>query len=314
MKNIHVIATDKTSKLQLNVNTKKLILFDNIQSNNESVHLTTQHIYITSDEEIKEGDWFYNTISLKPEPFKACENGDRYVNCSRYSHNRIDCKKIILTTDQDLIKDGVQSIDDKFLEWFVKNPSCEEVETYSLGVKNQLTGESGHYKYEIIIPKEEPIHLLSNNGRALFGYKTIIQKEEQCTCKEHDPYCCQIHGNCPTCVKEEPKQELNLNCFDCNKSLQDCTCMEDTINMKTELGEAAEKYCLINNIPIDQMIVKNDRSCEFKTPITMFIEGAKWQQERMYSEEEVLAIIFQKRMSYMTDTQIIEWFEQFKKK
>jgi len=28
------------------------------------------------------------------------------------------CKKIILTTDQDLIKDGVQSIDDEFLEWF----------------------------------------------------------------------------------------------------------------------------------------------------------------------------------------------------
>jgi hypothetical protein len=36
--------------------------------------------------------------------------------------------KIILTTDQDLIKDGVQAIDDEFLEWFVKNPSCEEVE------------------------------------------------------------------------------------------------------------------------------------------------------------------------------------------
>jgi hypothetical protein len=39
-------------------------------------------------------------------------------------------------------------------------------------------------------------------------YKIILPKEEQCTCKEHDPYCCQIHGNCPTCVKkEEPKTE-----------------------------------------------------------------------------------------------------------
>jgi len=38
-------------------------------------------------------------------------------------------------------------------------------------------------------------------------------KEEKCTCKEHDPYCCKIHGNCPTCVKKEkPKQEnCNLN-------------------------------------------------------------------------------------------------------
>jgi hypothetical protein len=30
-------------------------------------------------------------------------------------------QKIILTTDLDLIKDGVQSIDNEFLEWFVKN-------------------------------------------------------------------------------------------------------------------------------------------------------------------------------------------------
>ena len=56
--------------------------------------------------------------------------------------------------------------------------------------------------------------------------------------------------------------------------------------MKQEtLEEAAEKYCLINNIPIDQMIVKNDRSCEFETPVTMFINGAKWQQENSISKE-----------------------------
>lgn len=51
--------------------------------------------------------------------------------------------------------------------------------------------------------------------------------------------------------------------------------------MKETLEEAAEKYCLINNIPTDQMIVKNNRSCEFETPVTMFINGAKWQSERM---------------------------------
>jgi hypothetical protein len=45
-----------------------------------------------------------------------------------------------------------------------------------------------------------------------------------------------------------------------------------------------------------------------------FKAGAKHQQERSYSEEEVLEIIFQKRMPYMTDTEIIEWFDQFKKK
>ena len=29
------------------------------------------------------------------------------------------------------------------------------------------------------------------------------------------------------------------------------------------------------------MIIKNDRSCEFETPITMFIKGAIWQAENM---------------------------------
>ena len=47
-----------------------------------------------------------------------------------------------------------------------------------------------------------------------------------------------------------------------------------------------------------------------------FIEGAKWQQERSYSEEEVYhilvehtAFLFQGGKSTLT-----EWFEQFKKK
>jgi hypothetical protein len=61
-------------------------------------------------------------------------------------------KKIILTTDQDLIKDGVQDIDDDFLEWFVKNPSCEKVE-----VKCYSKFNDGDFTdYKIIIPKEEP--------------------------------------------------------------------------------------------------------------------------------------------------------------
>jgi hypothetical protein len=63
--------------------------------------------------------------------------------------------KVILTTNKLLIKDGVQAIPDEFLEWFVKNPSCEEVE-----VKQSIypinTHKFGQTKYKIIIPKEEP--------------------------------------------------------------------------------------------------------------------------------------------------------------
>ena len=83
-----------------------------------------------------------------------------------YLKTDVGYKKIILTTDQDLIKDGVQAIDDEFLEWFVKNPSCESVETI-YGLFNPMGRQvdpnnlgQNHsqciWKHKIIIPKEEP--------------------------------------------------------------------------------------------------------------------------------------------------------------
>jgi hypothetical protein len=73
--------------------------------------------------------------------------------------------KVILTTNDLLIKDGVQSIDDEFLKWFVKNPSCEEVEIgegtryEDEWIDNEDGGEIYQHQYccyKIIIPKEEP--------------------------------------------------------------------------------------------------------------------------------------------------------------
>ena len=42
-----------------------------------------------------------------------------------------------------------------------------------------------------------------------------------------------------------------------------------------------------------------------------WIAGAKWQAERMYSEEEVLNLL---RKAHFVEQNINEWFEQFKKK
>jgi hypothetical protein len=177
-----------------------------------------QHIYITSDEEIKTGDWY---------------KSGKFIWQMKYSQwgeeGQGDAKKIILTTDQDLIKDGVQPIDNKFLEWFVNNPSCEGVEIENVVVyddNNYGNGEIFHsnrkLEYKIIIPKEEP--------------------------------------------KQEP-------CENCNNDV--CCC---TIRTQETLEEASKKYQEINfgaySMGLDDA----------------FEEGAKWQQERMYSEEEVRRI------------------------
>jgi hypothetical protein len=91
-----------------------------------------------------------------------------------------ECKKIILTTDQDLIKDGIQAIDDEFLEWFVKNPSCESVEVtydkdiYPYGVETA----KGYGWYKIIIPQEEPKQEIKNDISVSSRIEHITDKEQ----------------------------------------------------------------------------------------------------------------------------------------
>jgi len=115
--NIHILPTDKPSRIYLIKSNNRLgITSDNPEfTENFGSGTQNQNIYITSDEEIKEGDWFYSVRELIEKAIINYPKGENFG-------------KIILTTDQDLIKDGVQAIDNEFLEWFVKNPSCEEIE------------------------------------------------------------------------------------------------------------------------------------------------------------------------------------------
>jgi hypothetical protein len=75
-----------------------------------------------------------------------------------YLQSETGYKEILLSTDDSLIKDGVQTIPDEFLEWFVKNPSCEEVEVETVNNKWHNEDESvlSVNVYGLIIPKEEP--------------------------------------------------------------------------------------------------------------------------------------------------------------
>jgi hypothetical protein len=171
-KNLWVIPTDKPSRL---FKTHRLVL---VMYNPPISCKTAQNIYITSDEDLKAGDYVYST-SQNYNIQKVSKVLEKSYNDTEHY------KKIILTTDQDLIKDGVQAIDDEFLEWFVKNTSCEFIEV-----------------------KE----LLSNNGNAFYGYRIIIPKEEPKT------------GSITECIKmiidnqlnelEEPKQDTFITAVD----------------------------------------------------------------------------------------------------
>lgn len=167
MKNIHLIATEKPSILYFWGD--ELRAGDLIQAP-DNLGIYNQHIYITSDEEIKDGyylDLTHNIVMQSVFYQSSDKNG----------------KKIILTTDQDLITNGVQAIDDEFLAWFVNNPSCERVEVKWVKTPDGLFYHQdkvpyGYYK--IIIPKEEPKQQYPIGGYAPGTYSCICT-----TCKNH---------------------------------------------------------------------------------------------------------------------------------
>ena len=162
MKNIHILPTGKASNLLFEKISNRY--YTNSRRKENTKNVQNQNIYITSDEEIKEESLTkeiyvidiqngnIGKLTCKNIFFKGSSKliGIEWKNKQNiWNYNHI--KEIILTTDQDLIKDGVQAIDDEFLEWFVNNPSCEEVEVKSLLYNSRVL-----YDYKIIIPKEEP--------------------------------------------------------------------------------------------------------------------------------------------------------------
>jgi hypothetical protein len=235
MKNIHVLPTENSSRLSYN---KDGVL----ELHRLQWRKNTQNIYITSDEEIKEGDWCLSKLNE--------------VILFR-SYNEKFYKKIILTTDQDLIKDGVQPIDDEFLEWFVKNPSCEyvNIEKYhgintSIAEVNYISGDgslswqgrSDLRDYKIIIPKEEPkpIHeqIIEHCGGEEKFKEIAGLKPKQ----EHNKYlsCCRSKEecHCGKNIKQETLEEAYLssikNVLYFNNDAQAIRLMEKYFHIKEE--------------------------------------------------------------------------------
>ena len=157
MKNVFVLPTDKPSRLYYNNNDKMLQFCELCK---ESTPLKeNRNIYIISDDKIVEGDYGLGfALGIRGTGrghFVFKQDG---TNVGKVTAICDGSKKIILTTDQDLIKDGVQAIDDEFLEWFVQNLSCEEVyiRIFCCGqIDGKCNPQCFRKSYEIIIPNLE---------------------------------------------------------------------------------------------------------------------------------------------------------------
>ena len=193
--------------------------------------------------------------------------------------------KVILTTNKLLIKDGVQAIDDEFIEWFVKNPSCEEVEIYRSG--NHYDGAMEFYEpsfYSTIIPKQE-----------------IKRKIDTCYNFDMEIGCIQDICRCEQ--EEFGTKEFNdlANQYLSGKHKQET------------LEEASSTVDKIDGIIFDLSI-------EDKVKLFDLIETyVKEEQQRSYSEEDMNEYAdycwsFSNDNRYKSPLSPKEWFEQFKKK
>ena len=309
MKNIHILPTDKPSKLYLGDNGN--FVFGLIQSSIKSKNnnYTNQNIYITSDEKIKEGDWIYSFVDNKI--YKIVYSKNNIIQSFYHSHYLNESKKIILTTDLELQKDGVQAIDDEFLEWFVKNTSCETIKVNHYGtccgnsfISQCINCEKYKPVYKIIIPKEEP---------------------KQCDiCKRYP----RLEGTnkCESCysvVRHVLEQDPRFK----NTLLPDLRKKEETLEEAAERIYPNEGY-------------KDEAYCDLgEMSRELWLEGAKWQAEKSDKELEVakhlyLTALKEKEQmctkedmweSYKESNTIFgdeialrqefeEWFEKFKKK
>jgi hypothetical protein len=263
MKNIHLLPTEKPSRLF----NDGIDLYLSDLMDRQGHPVTSYNIYTTSDEVIKQGDWcIYHSGEVIQYLVKL---------------NTDNLKKIILTTDQDLIKDGVQAIDDEFLEWFVKNPSCEFVEIRKEKIiLGKVAGTTyTDFKYKIIIPKEElkqetnlDKHLASLPKYSGFRRSAFVSKQE---------------------TLEDAAERLSKNAYK-KHSVKDDTLLLDE---------------------------KIQRSGGFIVGFKEgMIDGAKWQQERMYSEEDMRKAFSagedskEDEINGDGETSFEQWFEQFKKK
>ena len=96
-------------------------------------------------------------------------------------------------------------------------------------------------------------------------------------------------------------ENKQIKCYCGHTTYCDCGPKEEP--KQETLEEAAENYA--------HNYFNMHETNNYKALRQGFEEGAKWQQERMYSEEEVLEIVSNCDGSI---SQAKKWFEQFKKK
>jgi hypothetical protein len=300
MRNIFLLPTDKPSRLYEFGGEYHLQI-------KSQENFRSQHIHITSDEEIKDRNcWVTNGVEIfKPSdlPEYSLEYANRYW------------EKIILTTDVDLIADGVQAIDDEFLQWFVNNSSCEKVEVRKIGEE---------WIYNADVPKEEFKTLPDVNWQSEIINKVWDEEVEE-------SFATQLFSDNSKIIPDyfQPKSHLE-NLLEQLDNLES-TVDEFVENSSEERLKDAAKIAIpeLSHIISDLSKVREIYITGIKSNAARDYWYEKFQEQdnNKFSEEDMMEAVrfgmlyksdsskklFEKKG--MVPTEVLKkWFEKFKKK
>jgi hypothetical protein len=323
MKNIFILPTTEPSQVYLVKSTNALGITSKDPESMKYYGSGTNnlHVYITNKDPYEKGDWIKNvTIDLET-PFPLDADGIMYTTLAP-----CDFEKIVLTSDPKLIADGVAEISIEFLR-LLKGKKLDDISTIEVE-KTPLLSNNGRalfgYKYTPIIPsKEEPKKRIV----ILAGEDAVSQEFEQID--QNNPV---TRGSTALICKQETQQERERGVI------------ITPINKQETPEEAGEKL-----YPNRECFLHRFQDIERKA----FAEGVKWEKynsninalefeikalksliqdmdatiKSKYSEEEVLELLKEVRKGSMITSSINnrtywefdiksekKWFEQLKKK
>lgn len=237
-KNIFVMPTTEPSYVYLvkKINALALTSKDSDAMEQYGSGTHNQQVYITNKDFFDRGDWCIDIES--EEIFKVAEvkevSGIVRSDTNTYVYDA--CAKIVLTTDLKLVADDIKEVDRNFLDWFVD---------FRLGEMNSIDVEK--------------IPLLSNNGRALYGFNYKILTPTNEDPKKHTVI---LAGE--DAIKEERERGIIIT----------------HINKQETLQEVAERILANNIIGLKDALNDDDLFLFYKEVILHYGQAmAEWQKE-----------------------------------
>ena len=292
-KNIFLLPTDKTSRLMIDTIENKLYLQPILHE--KTINVLPQNIYITSSEKPKEGEYGLGFAEGTQSSFVFKHEGSNVAKLNALCENT---QKIIITSDENLIADGVQRIEEKFLQWLVKNSSCEEVEVemnqgryFDYGGNIHITNA-----YKIIIPQEDPKHKI-DMSKYIAGFDPYEKKETE-------------QENCCTPVGQIKRYK---DCIGCSKKPE------------PNFYEKLKEY--FNTTPREKVLNDWNKSAEFNKvgpTVDEFIENSAAERLKDAAKiaipelSHIISDLSKVREIYITGIKSNAardyWFEKFKNK